>query len=168
MRKLTLGAVAVVALLGLTLAGVGAAQTYENLGSADMPVNETVTPDDDTETLRVIGENVTNGTADVTVYELQNGSETQVGTGTLDTSATDTTTDSYDFDAVNTSRDYRVLVEGDGADMIAVNKVNVVAAGGGGGGGGGLLSGDLSLKNAAAVLVVVLALVGAVAYNIRD
>jgi len=169
MRKLSFGAVAVVALLGLSLAGVGAAQTYENLSGSDMPVNETVTPDTDTETLRVIGENVTNGTASITVFEIDNGTETQVGTGTLDTSTAGTTMDSYDFNAVNSSLEYRVLVEGDGADMIAVNKVNVVAAGGGGGGGGGLPNpGDIPLKNAAAVLVAVLAAAGAVAYNVRD
>ena len=165
MKRYTLGAVAVVTLLGLSLAGVGAAQTYENLSGSDMPVNETVTPDDDTETLRVIGENVTNGTADVTVYEIQNGSESQVGTGTLDTSTAGTTLDSYDFNAVNTSRDYRVLVEGDGADMIAVNKVNVVAAGAGGGGGG--------LPGAApawqyAVAAVVIGTVAMVASKVRD
>lgn len=167
MKRHTL-AVAVVAVLGLSLAGVGAAQTYENLSSSDMPVNETVTPDTDTETLRVIGENITNDNASVTVYEIDNGTETQVATGSVNTDeANGTYMDSFDFDAVNTSLEYRALVEGDGADMIAINKVNVVAAGAGGGGGGGL-AGDLPDWVFAVVVGVLVGTAGMVASRVRD
>ncbi|QSG05309.1 hypothetical protein [Halapricum desulfuricans] len=165
MRKQLLGTIAVVALLGLTLLGASGgavAETYEPVNSTDMPINETVTPDSETESLQVIAENVTNGTADVTILEISNGSETQVDTGTLDTSATDTTTDIYEFSQVNTSLEYRVLVEGDGADMIDVAKVQVVSAGGG---GSSDLVGDVSLGDLSetqlGIVAVVLALVGA-------
>lgn len=162
MRKL-LGTIAVVALLlTVGLVGIGAAETYENLESADMPVNETVTPDEDTESLRVLAENVTNDTADVTVFEIDNGTETEVDTGTLDTSGTDTTTDTYEYSEINTSLEYRVLVEGDGADMIDVAKVQVVSAGGGGSGDlvGNVSFGDLS-DTQLGIGAVILALVGA-------
>ncbi|QSG11297.1 hypothetical protein HSBGL_0867 [Halapricum desulfuricans] len=163
MKKLTFGAIAVVFLVSLGLAGVGAAQTYENVSSSDMPINETVAPDSDTESIQVIAENVTNGTADVTIFELEDGNETQIDTGTLDTSATDTATDVYEYSQINTSLEYRVLVEGDGADMIDVAKVQVVSAGGGGGSGdlvGDVSVGDLS-ETQLGIVAVVLALVGA-------
>lgn len=157
MRKLTFGTIAVVILVSLGLAGVGAAQTYENVSSSDMPINETVAPGDDTESIQVIGENITNSTANVTVFEIgTDGNETQVGTGTLNTSST--TTDTYEYSQVNTSLEYRVLVEGDGADLIDVAKVQVVSAGGGG--SGDLAVGDLSNEQAGIIGLVVIALVG--------
>lgn len=158
MRKLTFGTIAVVILVSLGLAGVGAAQTYENVSSSDMPINETVAPGDDTESIQVIGENITNSTANVTVFEIgTDGNETQVGTGTLNTSST--TTDTYEYSQVNTSLEYRVLVEGDGADLIDVAKVQVVSAGGGGS-SGGLAVENLSTEQAGIIGLVVIALVG--------
>ncbi|QSG08880.1 hypothetical protein [Halapricum desulfuricans] len=162
MRKQLLGTIAVVALLGLTLLGASGgavAETYEPVNSTDMPINETVTPDSETESLQVIAENVTNETASVTVYEIDNGTETQVGTGTLNT--TSTTTDVYEYSQINTSLEYRVLVEGDGADMIDVAKVQVVSAGGG---GSGDLLGSVSMPalpgDSTTILGLALALIG--------
>ena len=146
-RQLTLTAVlAAVALLAVLAApSVSAASTELT--------NQTISPGEDTTALRIIGEHITNDTASVTVYELDNGTETQVGSGTLNTSTS--STDTYEYSSLNTSLDYRVVVIGDGADLVSVNEVQVVAAGGGSGTLGGI--GIESKYIAVAVLLAALA-----------
>lgn len=97
--------------------------------------NETYVVDDDTEALRVTAENITNGTAQATIYEVNTtGSETQVFTAELNTTSSSITMDSVEFTGpFNTSYDYRVVVEGDGADSLSVKEVTTVSATGGGG-----------------------------------
>lgn len=149
-KKLTFMAVlaAVALLLSVAVPAAAAGNTM---------ANKTVSPDDDTTAVRVIGENITNGTANVTVFEIgTDGNETQVGTGTLDTSNSSVTTDTLEFATLNTSLDYRVLVEGDGADTLSINKVQVVAAGGGGSGDGLGLGMSLPSDQALAAGVIVL------------
>lgn len=153
--KFTIAFVAVAGLLlSVGLVGVGAAQTYENVNGTDMPINETVSPTEDTESIRVIGQNITNGTADVFLFEIENGNETQVSTGTLNTSDSSVTSDTFEYSMVNTSLEYRVHVEGDGAELLDIAKVNVVSAGGGGGFGS-----SLSAVPKEAVIGVLLALI---------
>jgi hypothetical protein len=103
--------------------------------------------------LRVTAENVTNDSADVTVYGVENGTETEVDNGTVTTdespdgsspTPTPVYTAQYTYDLSQSDYDtYKVVVSGDGADSLSIAKVNVVtgAAGGGGilpGGFGGL------------------------------
>lgn len=148
-------ALAALVLLSAVL-GVGAAAAAGNDGTTDVEVvNKTVSVDADTESLRIIGENITNGTAAVTVAGVNStGAETQVSTGTLDTSASGTTTDTVTVSGVNSTKypEYRVLVEGDAAgDTVTVNKVQVVQSGGGGLlGTGGMSTGTLVLAAGAA------------------
>jgi len=155
---------AALALLGLA-AGTVSAATVTDWNGSDA-VNDTFDVSNDTESVRVTAENITNDQATVTVYGVENGTETQVATSTISTDATNGTyTTQYDYD-VNTANytTYRVSVTGDGADSIALAKVNVVtgAAGGGGGlPGAGVLGGVPMVEWVAGALVV--AAVGAAA-----
>jgi hypothetical protein len=148
-------ALAALVLLSAVL-GVGAAAAAGSDGTTDVEVvNKTVSVDADTESLRIIGENITNGTAAVTVAGVNStGAETQVASGTLDTSTAGTTTDTVTVSGVNSTKypDYRVVVMGDAAgDTVSVNKVQVVDAGAGGLlGAGGMSTGTLVLAAGAA------------------
>jgi hypothetical protein len=157
------------ALAGLVLLsavlGVGAAAAAGDAGVTDVEVlNKTVSVDADTEDLRVIAENITNGTASVTVFGVnETGAETQVSTGTLNTSLSGTTTATATVSGVNATKypEYRVLVEGDNAsDTVSVNKVQVVAAGGGVFGG--------AATSSTAMLVLAAGAVGAALLLLRD
>lgn len=112
-------------------------------------VDQEVQVDDDTQAIQVTAENITNDTADVAINETLDGETTEVFTGTLDTS-TDSM-DSVEFSDVNASAEYRVLVDGDGADSINVQKVTTVEATGGADTG----MADLSDTQQNAVLVLV-------------
>lgn len=126
-------AIGMIAALLVLVAALGATASIASAATTEMH-NQTYAVDDDTEALRVTAENVTNGTANVTMYELgTDGNETQVFTGTLDTSNSSVTMDSVEYGGpFNASLDYRVLVEGDGADSLSVEEVTTVAASGGG------------------------------------
>ena len=160
MRKL-LPAVAVVAAVLLAALAVSPA-----VGATTELTNTTVSPDADTESIRVTAENITNDQATVTVYDLATANNSQVSTATLTTDEVNGTyVDTYDFSTLNQSRDYRVVVTGDSADLLDVAKVQVVAAGAGGSGDGS----DLPVPAEAAIvgaLAVVAA--GAAGLSRRD
>ena len=144
--KLTLTALGCIALL-LTI-GTGSVVAAEL-------TNTDVDPSDDTQSIRVVGENLTNDSASITVFETVDGSESEVATATLNTDESNGTyTDTYEYQSVNASNTYRVLVEGDGADSISVNKVNTVPASGG--------SASLSVNSFSSMQKVML--VGALAF----
>jgi len=148
---------AALALFGLA-AGTVSAATVTDWNGSD-PVNDTFSVDNQTESVRVTAENITNDQATVTVYGVENGTETQVATSTISTDATNgtyTTQYDYEVDPANYTT-YKVSVSGDGADSLALAKVNVVtgAAGGGGLPGTGVISGVPMIEVVAGVLVLV-------------
>lgn len=113
------------AVLALLAALVGASAS---IVAAETLHNQTVDVDQDTEALRVLGENITNDTASVTITEHLDGNQTQVLSATLNTSTT--TMDSVELSTINANASYEVVVTGDGADSISVNEVKVVSAAG--------------------------------------
>lgn len=159
----TLGAVAVFALV---LAAVGAlalgtAPTALGQTNTTELANETVAVDNETRALYVEAENTT-GDLTVTVYSINStdDSETQVATGTLNASGADAT-DLYEYSGVDAANysEYRVVVEGDDAELITIGVVAEVATGGGGFAfDGGSLS-DTELAIGAIAVVGLLALV---------
>ena len=151
---LGIGSIALLSVLLLTTLAVGGVAAVDN---PSMPYSENVTADSDTTSIKVTATNVTNTSttpASVTVFEVpDDGTETPVASGTLNTSASET--DSYSFAVPDISdgntTDYRVEVSGDGAESLIVEKIGVL------GGGGGLLGGGLdstTLGGLALVLVV--------------
>ncbi|QSG06083.1 hypothetical protein [Halapricum desulfuricans] len=89
-------------------------------------VDQEVQVSDDTQSIQVVAENITNDTADVAINETLDGETTEVFTATLNTS-TDSM-DSVEFSDLNASAEYRVLVDGDGADSINVEKIEAIEA----------------------------------------
>jgi len=148
---------AALALFGLAAGTVSAATVTDWNGS--QPVNDTFSVDNQTESVRVTAENITNDQATVTVYGVENGTETQVASTTISTDATNgtyTTQYDYEVDTANYTT-YKVSVSGDGADSLSLAKVNVVtgAAGGGGLPGTGVLSSVPMVEVVAGALVLV-------------
>lgn len=139
--KRAIGTLAALSLLLIcSLVGAAAVGTVAAQSSGDL-ANETVTVDNDTRAVYAQATNITNDTADVTVYGIDaNGNETQEATGTLDTSTTET--DLYEFTSVDAANysEYRVVITGDGADSTEIGTVQEVSGGGGGfiGGSGGV------------------------------
>jgi hypothetical protein len=121
---------------------VGAVTAAGSDATTDVEVlNKTVSVSDTTEGLRVVGSNITNNTASVTIASVnETGATSQVKTGTLDTSTSDTA--QVEYNGVNSTKfsEYRVIVMGDSAsDTVEVNTIEVVGAGGGLIPGGGSL-----------------------------
>ena len=114
------------AVLALLAALVGASAS---IVAAETLHSQTIDVDQDTEALRVLGENITNDTASVTITEHLDGTQTQVLSSTLNTSTT--TMDSVELSTINANASYEVVVTGDGADSISVNEVQVIPAAGG-------------------------------------
>ena len=133
LRALALAALMTVSML-FGAAAPAAAQSAGN----DLPMSHTMSVGEDTEGIHVTAENASD-TLDVTVYGLDSdGNETQVATGTLD--ATGETTDTYEFRDINATKypSYRVNVTGatdsTTVEYVEINKLQLV-------GGGGLLGG---------------------------
>lgn len=161
---------AALALFGLAAGTVSAATVTDWNGTND--ITDTFEVSNDTESLRVTAENVTNDSADVTVYGVENGTETEVANGTVTTdespdgsspTPTPVYTAQYTYDLSQSDYDtYKVVVSGDGADSLSIAKVNVVT---GSAGGGGVIPGGLggvpTIELVAGALV--LAVVGAAA-----
>jgi hypothetical protein len=156
MRKQLLGTFAAVALLALTLTAAGAV-TIDAWDGTD-PITENVTVSEDTETIRVLAENVTNDSASVTVSGIDaDGNLTQVATGTLTTDETNGTyTDTFEYSSVNASKygEYRVEVTGDGADTVEIVQTGVLSGGSGLIGGVGIPQNELIAAGIVGVVLV--------------
>jgi len=162
---------AALALFGLAAGTVSAVTVTDWNGTND--VSDTFDVSNDTESLRVTAENITNDAADVTVYGVENGTETEVDNGTVTTdespdgtspTPTPVYTSQYSYDVSDGQYDtYKVVVSGDGADSLSIAKVNVVTGAAGGGGilSGGILGGVPTIELIAGALVAVV--VGAAA-----
>lgn len=113
-----------------TAAVVGSAAGQTSTDTPDAPLNQTVSVDGDTtRALYVSAANAT-GTLDVTVYAVENGSETQATTATLD--ATANTSDSFEWSLPSDpAGEYRVLVDGADVEIVDLAKIEEVQAGGG-------------------------------------
>lgn len=129
MRKITsvLAALLAVALLGMAVSPgpVAAATNTTELH------NETVSVDSDTTAIRTLAENTT-GELTVNISGIQNGTETQLASGTLNATSGPNATDTYEYNGVNTSEypEYRVVVTGEAAERVSVAKLQVVNTGG--------------------------------------
>ena len=144
MRRKSIITVAVLALLA-ALVGASA-----SIVAAETLHNQTVDVEQDTEALRVLGENITNDTASVTITEHLDGNQTQVLSATLDTSTS--SMDSVELSTINANASYEVVVTGDGADSISVNEVQVVPAAGGSSSSSSLSIASLNQTQRVAVL----------------
>jgi len=171
LTKSIMAVAAALALFGLAAGTVSAVTVTDWNGTND--ITDTFDVTNDTESLRVTAENVTNDSADVTVYGVENGTETEVDNGTVTTdespdgstpTPTPVYTAQYTYDLSQSDYDtYKVVVSGDGADSLSIAKVNVVTGAAGGGGilPGGMLGGLPMIELVAGALVV--AVVGAAA-----
>jgi len=140
MHNITKGILALATALVLVSVGIGAASAVDvSSWNGTENVTDTFTVTNDTEELRVTAENVTNDSATVVVTGIaDDGTETQVTTGTVTTDAANGTyTDTYSYTNIAPSSytEYRVEVSGDGADSLSVVKIGVTS------GGAGFLSG---------------------------
>lgn len=134
------GKISTLAVLALVLVGglvgVATAQTVA------LPQEETFAVGNDTEALRASAENITGDeTLDVEIYGIDtDGNETDspLDTGELNTSAADVTADTYRYEDLDpqTYPEYKVTVNGDGAEWVEIEKLESF------GGGGGLLPSD--------------------------
>lgn len=165
MKRITLAILGIAAALALVAVGIGTAGavTVEDWNGSE-PVNESYSVGNSTESLRVIADTIENDTATVTVYGVENGTETQVNQSTISTNSGATgesmTTWDYSLSEPPEFDEYKVSVAGDGAETLEVAKVELVS----GGGGAGLLPGGLSLDGVPTIELIagglVLAVVG--------
>lgn len=120
------GGLAVLVVLSVLVGGAVAGE-YTNVNSTDSPINETINTAGNTSLLAVTGENITNSTADVTVYGVDSGgNHTQLTTGTLETNESNGTyTDEVLFDSLNFTayEQHKVEVRLDGADNLSIDHV---------------------------------------------
>lgn len=151
-RKTTL--LVAVALVAASVFAVGAVTAAGSPDKTDVEVlNKTVSVGEDTEGLRVVGENLTNDTVAVEIYEVnKTGVESQVKTGTLNTGTESTS--QVSLAGVNSSKypEYRVIALGDDpSDTVDVSRIEVVDA------GGGLIPGGFGGSSVGLIAVVVVA-----------
>lgn len=149
----------------VSVASVGMVGAVDN---PEIPFSENVSVDNDTESIRVLAENIENETADVYFYEVNtttdNRTETLANSGQLNTSGDGT--DSLTFSNLDTANfsTYEVVVNGtESIASLTVEKLQVVS------GGGGVLTNLTSSGKATAVGGGLLALLaGAVGYSLRS
>ncbi|WP_335999364.1 hypothetical protein [Halorientalis halophila] len=132
--------------------------------SAEIPQEETFSVDNDTESVRAVAIN-TSGTLNVSVYTVdENGTETLVSSGTLNTSAVSGDSDIFAYQIPDSETDvqYRVNVsaetQGAGAETVEIEKLQAMSGGGLLPGGAG--SGDLPIYVGGLLLVVGAAVLG--------
>lgn len=125
------------ALLAATaLLGVASVGTVGAVDNPELPYSENVSVNEDTESLRVLAENIGgDGTADVHFYEVntsgENRTTTLANSGVLNTSGDGT--DSYEFLALDTTNvsTYEVVVENaSSVASLTIEKLQVVSGGG--------------------------------------
>lgn len=181
MRNITKGIMALSLALALVAVGASAvsAETYEPVNSSDTPISETITVSNQTQEVRLVAENVSNGTLEVTVYSKNKsglGALVQETTGTLSTDqANGTYKDTFTFDSsqfVSGTDTYKIQVNGSTstteADLLDVSKLQLVGAGGGSGSGSGVLSSvwsDMTRTEKLGSIGVVAAVVGVGAFT---
>ena len=169
MHDITKSILVVSAALALLAVGIGAASAVTvNSWNGTNPVNDTFTVDNQTESLRVYAENVTEsanspmteGSVDAFVWGIENGTvQTEVANATLTTNQTaGTYSQMWEYSQLSSYDQYKVNVTGPGAEQVAVSRVDVIyGAGGGGSGGLGLGSlPDLPMREVLAFSIVVL------------
>lgn len=124
--KLTTALVALMALVVVSLAATGGVAADENTEL----LNETYEVDNETaEELRVTAMNTT-GTLDVWFYGLDNDTETELQTATLE--AGDNETDQEGIEVDGNYSEYRIVVEGDDVgelDVVTLEEVSQTGAG---------------------------------------
>lgn len=130
LRALVLAAVVLLAAAAASLA-VGTAAATVTPTAGNTLADKTFGASNSTEGLQVVAEG-TNGTLNVAVYGINSsGSEIHIENSSLSAAAGSTST--YEYRDINSTKypEYRVLVEGDGADSLTVAKLEQVTGGGG-------------------------------------
>ena len=161
MKRILLVVAIVATILGASVAGLGAAtvttdETSFTAAGSDELHNATIGVDNDTQSLYVTLDNDEyNATepANVTVYEVDNGTETQVDK--VQISAASGSVETYEFSSLDVSNvtEYRITVIGNTSNIessaLDVGTIEKVS------GGGGFLSGSGSIGGVGIVAIVV-------------
>jgi hypothetical protein len=154
----------VAALMLLAVAATVLLATPVAADSVTLPQNETFAVSNDTESLRVVAENMS-GDLTTTVYDATNSSSlVEVTNGTLNSSKT---TDSYTFsviDAENVTH-YKLSVDGPGAESVVLEKLEAISGGGGAMLPGGDALAGMSPLEAGGALAIILAVAYLVVSN---